>query len=99
MIDAMPSAPALPLGLTVCSAHDERHRLGLPMKAYLMSLPAMVPSVCQPQYWLENPELAVTSALVSTKYTAFVFFGSRPELIAFATIDWMLASESEVPKL
>src|SRR3954462_6350896 len=54
---AMPSAPALPLGLVVCSSHDEGQRSGLPTKEYLMSEPLMVPWVCQPQYWVQKPEL------------------------------------------
>src|SRR3569832_76132 len=50
MIDAMPSAPALPLGLVVCAAQAEGQRSGLPMKAYLVSTPLTVACVCQPQY-------------------------------------------------
>src|SRR6476619_6754262 len=45
MIDAMPSAPALPFGLVVCCAHDDGQRSGLPTNEYLMSRPAMVPCV------------------------------------------------------
>ena len=29
------------------------------MNAYLMSLPAIVPCVCHPQYWVQNPLDAV----------------------------------------
>src|SRR3954469_10373644 len=66
MIDAMPSAPALPFGEVVCSSHDDGHRSGLPTNAYLMSRPAIVAWVCQPQYWVQNPDDAVTSADVRT---------------------------------
>src|SRR5437588_11151288 len=54
-IDAMPSAPALPLGLVVCAAHDAGQRSGLPTNEYLMSAPALVPCVCQPQYCVQKP--------------------------------------------
>jgi hypothetical protein len=37
------------------------------MKAYLMSAVPTVPWVCQPQYWVQKPLEAVTSAEVSTK--------------------------------
>src|SRR5215831_10083783 len=67
MIEAMPSAPALPFGPVVCAAQAEGQRSGLPMNAYLMSLPAIVPCVCHPQYWVQKPLDAVTSADVSTK--------------------------------
>src|SRR5436305_14520496 len=50
MMLAMASAPALLLGLVVCSARAEGQRAALPTKEYLMSLPLMVPLVCQPQY-------------------------------------------------
>src|SRR5207342_504421 len=49
MIDAIPSAPALPFGPTVCAAHDDGQRSGLPTNEYLMSPPLIVPCVCQPQ--------------------------------------------------
>src|SRR5207248_2928116 len=71
-MDAIPSAPALPFGPAVCCSHELGQRSGLPMKAYLMSEPAIVACVCRPQYWVQNPELAVTSADVSTKYTPLV---------------------------
>src|SRR5437762_12552703 len=67
MMLAMPSAPALPLGDEVCASHALGQRSGLPTKEYLMSDPRIEPWVCQPQYWVQNPELAVTSAEVSTK--------------------------------
>ena len=47
-----------------------------------MSAPPIVPWVCQPQYWVRNPLVSVTSLLVSTKYTPLVSFGSRPLVIA-----------------
>src|SRR5690349_24706690 len=39
MMDAMPSAPALLFGLTVCHAQADGQRSGLPTNEYLMSLP------------------------------------------------------------
>src|SRR4249920_106940 len=56
MIDAIPSAPALPFGPTVCAAHDDGQRSGLPTNEYLMSPPLIVPCVCQPQYWVQKPD-------------------------------------------
>src|SRR5689334_17924375 len=67
MIEAMPSAPALPFGPMVCSSQDDGQRSGFPMNAYLISEPEMVPCVCQPQYWVQKPLDAVTSDEVSTK--------------------------------
>src|SRR5207302_1201331 len=67
IIDAIPSAPAFPFGPVGCCSHDDGHRSGLPMNAYLISLPPMVPRVCHPQYCVQNPDDAVTSAEVSTK--------------------------------
>src|SRR5512144_801572 len=75
MMDAMPSAPALPLG-AVCIEQDDGQRSGLPTKLYLMSAPLMVPWSCQPQKLpqkVEVPEVSDTSDDVSTKYTALVF--------------------------
>src|SRR6266513_4625711 len=95
MMLAMPSAPALLLGLVVCASHALGQRSGLPTNEYLMSEPAIVPCVCQPQYCVQNPELAVTSADVSTKYTAFVSFGSLPLVIASDTTAWLAASLNE----
>src|SRR5512143_316411 len=69
---AMPSAPVSPLGLTaVCASHAPGQRSGLPTNEYLMSAPAIVPWVCQPQYAVQNPDDSSTSADVSTKYTPF----------------------------
>src|ERR1035437_5737449 len=96
-IDAMPSPPASPLGLVVCADQAERQRAGLPMNAYLMSLPLIVPCVCQPQYWVQKPEVSFTSAEVNTMYTADVLLGTLPELIALATMVWIEASLNEVP--
>src|SRR4029077_17728779 len=70
MMLAMPSAPALPLGLIVCAAHDDGQRSGLPTNEYLMWVPEIVPCVCQPQYCVQKPDVALTSFEVSTKYTA-----------------------------
>src|ERR1700738_4710578 len=67
MIEAMPSAPALPFGPVVWASHADGQRSGLPTKEYLISYPLIVPRVCQPQYWVQNPLLAVTSAEVRTK--------------------------------
>src|SRR5689334_15237786 len=64
-IDAMPSAPAFPLGLVVCSAHEDRQRAGFPTNAYLISEPLIVALVCHPQYWLQKPEVSLTSCDVS----------------------------------
>src|SRR6266478_4680983 len=67
MIDAMPSAPGLPFGLDAdCCSHADGQRSGLPTNEYLMSRPLIVAAVCQPQYWVQKPEVAVTSADVST---------------------------------
>src|SRR5438270_12945839 len=66
-IEAMPSAPALPLGLVVWSSQALGQRAGLPTKAYLMSEPEIVPCVCQPQYWVQKPLLSLTSEELSTK--------------------------------
>src|SRR5438105_14721600 len=67
MIEAMASAPALPLGPVVCAAHAAGQRSALPTKEYFTSLPLMVPCVCQPQYCVQNPVVSFTSAEVSTK--------------------------------
>src|SRR6185295_6820266 len=67
IIEAMPSAPALPFGEVVCASHADGQRSGLPINEYLMSKPLSVPCVCQPQYCVQKPLLAVTSADVSTK--------------------------------
>src|SRR5215467_14009537 len=67
MIDAAPSAPTSPLGAPVPFVHALGQRAGLPTKAYLMSLPKIVPWVCQPQYCVQKPELSLTSAEVRTK--------------------------------
>src|SRR5690242_20388816 len=67
MMLAMPSAPALPLGLVVCGAQADGQRSGLPTNEYLMSEPLIVPCVCQPQYCVQKPEVSLTSAEVSTK--------------------------------
>src|SRR5258708_1483866 len=67
MIDAIPSAPALPFGAAVPLVHAAGQRSGFPTNEYLMSEPAMVPCVCQPQYCVQKPEVSFTSAEVSTK--------------------------------
>src|SRR5690349_13409076 len=67
MMDAAPSAPTLPLGAFVPFVQADGHRAGFPMKAYLMSRPLMVPWVCQPQYWVQKPEVSFTSDDVRTK--------------------------------
>src|SRR5579862_4242130 len=64
---AMPSAPALPFGPTVCAAHALGQRSGLPTNANLTSVPVIVPCVCQPQYCVQKPEFSLTSADVKTK--------------------------------
>src|SRR5439155_14073454 len=85
MMLAMPSAPALPFGLVVCAAQELGQRSGLPTNEYLMSLPAIVPCVCQPQYCVQKPDEAVTSAEVSTKYTPLVSVVSAPPMMALDT--------------
>src|SRR5512146_677098 len=97
MIDAIPSAPALPFGLVVCSSHADGQRSGLPTNEYLMSVPPIVACVCHPQYCVQNPELSLTSALVSTKYTPFASFGSFPLVMALETTAWTAESLSVVP--
>src|SRR5690349_13130391 len=97
MMETMPSAPALPLGEVVCCSQALGQRSGFPTKAYLMSLPAMVPCVCQPQYCVQNPELAVTSAEVRTKYNPLLSSGSRPLVMALLTTAWTWASLKDVP--
>src|SRR5947207_1812610 len=67
MMLAMPSAPALPLGLFVCAEHALGQRSGLPMNEYLLSDPPIVPCVCHPQYCVQKPDDSFTSAEVSTK--------------------------------
>src|SRR5207253_2880790 len=67
MIEAMPSAPALPLGLVVCASQPDGQRSGLPTNEYFTSTPLMEPRVCQPQYWVQKPLVSFTSAEVSTK--------------------------------
>src|SRR5437762_13120447 len=86
IIDAIPSAPAFPFGPVVCAAQADGQRSGFPTKEYLMSTPPIVPCVCHPQYCVQKPEEAVTSAEVSTKYTPKVSLGSRPLAIASETI-------------
>src|SRR5512135_746577 len=78
MIDAMPSAPALPFGLVVCAAQADGQRSGLPTNAYLMSAPETVAWLCQPQYCVQKPLDAVTSDEVSTKYSPLGSSASPP---------------------
>src|SRR5256885_1741554 len=47
--EAIPSAPALPFGLSDCFWHALGHRSPLPTNEYLISLSPMRPLVCQPQ--------------------------------------------------
>ena len=61
------SRRTLPFGGAVPLVHADGHRAGFPMKAYLMSRPLMVAWVCQPQYWVQKPEVSYTSAEVRTK--------------------------------
>src|SRR4051812_46856321 len=97
MMEAIPSAPALPFGPVVCAAQELGHLSGLPTKEYLTSRPLIFPLVCQPQYWVQNPDEAVTSADVRTKYTALGSNGSLPEVIAELTTVWIWASLSDFP--
>src|SRR5205085_5841485 len=68
MMLAIPSAPALPFGLVVCAAHALGQRSGLPTKEYLISAPAIVACVCQPQDCVQKPDVSFTSAEVTTNY-------------------------------
>ena len=61
-----------------------------------MLLLLIVAYVCQPQYWVQNPDDAVTFDEVNTKYTPLVSFGNRPEVIALETIVLMLLSDKRV---
>src|SRR5258706_8149173 len=92
MIEAMPSAPTLPFGDGVPLVQALGQRAGLPMKAYLMSRPPMVACVCQPQYWVQKPEVSLTSCEVSTMYTVLVSVG-----LMRATMACTPASPNEVP--
>src|SRR5689334_10621249 len=67
MIDAMPSAPALPFGDVVCASHALGQRSGLPTNEYLIFVVPSVPYQCQPQYCVQNPLDSLTSLLVNTK--------------------------------
>src|SRR5438270_9372824 len=98
MIEAMPSAPLLPLGLTTCSSHAPGHRSGFPTKAILISEPEILTCLCQPQYCVQKPEVSFTSDEVSTKYRPFVSLGSARLLMAWATIAVTAASPSCVPR-
>src|SRR2546426_8713005 len=97
MIDAIPSAPLSPLGLTVCISQADGHRSGFPTKAYLMSELKIVACVCQPQYWLQKPEVSRTSEDVSTKYTPLVLLGSLPLLMALETTAFTPESRNRFP--
>src|SRR5512135_3305888 len=51
MIEAMPSAPVLPLGEdVVCASQADGQRSGLPTNEYFTSTPLIDAWVCQPQY-------------------------------------------------
>src|SRR5689334_17305318 len=68
MMLAIPSAPALPLGPVVCAAQALGQRSGSPTNEYLMSpSPVIFACVCQPQYCVQKPDVAFTSAEVRTK--------------------------------
>src|SRR5438132_10163330 len=67
MMLAIPSAPALPLGPVNCASQALGQRAGLPTNEYLMSDPLIEPWVCQPQYCVQQPDVSLTSAEVSTK--------------------------------
>src|SRR5204863_1099005 len=83
--------------LEVCTAHEDRLALASPTKEYLMSLPRIVPRVCQPQYCVRKPLVSFTSLLVSTKYTPRASFGKPPEPMALETTACTPASESDAP--
>lgn len=61
MIEAIPSAPPSPFGVTVCISQADGQRLGFPTNANLMSVPPIVLLLCQPQYLVQNPELSATA--------------------------------------
>src|SRR6185503_14917826 len=68
MIEAMPSAPALPFGaLPTIPSQELGQRSGLPTNEYLMSTPPFEPWVCQPQYAEQKPELSEPSEELKTK--------------------------------
>src|SRR2546428_810463 len=91
MMLAIASAPTLLLGDTDVWTEQAPFEPGLPTNEYLTSAPLIAPLVCQPQYEVRNP-LLVTSGDVSTKYKPFVSLGSRPLVIALATIELMAPS-------
>src|SRR5260370_12002030 len=98
MIDAMPSAPLSPLGLTACSSHAFGQRSGFPTNAILISDPEIVACVCQPQYRVQKPDVSLTSEEVRTKKTPFASLGSTRLLIAWATTAVTPASLGVVPR-
>src|SRR6185369_8716097 len=57
----MPSTPGLLFGLVLCAAQEVMQRAALPTKEYLMSFEKSVVCVCQPQYWVQKPEVSLTS--------------------------------------
>src|SRR4030081_1391131 len=98
MIDAMPSAPLSPFGLTDCSSHAPGQRSGFPTNAILISDPEILARLCQPQYCVQNPEVSLTSDEVRTKYRPFASLGSTRLVIAWATIALTAESLSFVPR-
>src|SRR5690349_25180144 len=60
---AMPSAPPTPLagllGPVRWASHPLGQRSGLPTNAYLISTPPKVACVCQPQYWVQKPDVSL----------------------------------------
>src|SRR5437016_12631319 len=89
MVLAMPSAPptlvAGLLGPVRWISQPEGQRSTLPTNAYLMSTPPRVACVCQPQYWVQNPEVSLMPEEVSTKYTPLASRGRAPLLMALLT--------------
>src|SRR5262245_14737790 len=66
-MDAVPSAPTSPLGAGLPVVQEFGQRAALPTNAYLMSRPPIVAWSCQPQYWVQKPEVSLTSDAVITK--------------------------------
>src|SRR3954467_2225426 len=60
---AMASAPGLPFGLSAgCHEQADGQRSALPTKMYRNGEPSTLPVLCWPQYAVQKPEVAVTSA-------------------------------------
>jgi hypothetical protein len=99
MIEAIPSAPLSPFGLTICISQADGQRSGLPTNANLMSAPPMSLLLCHPQYLVQKPEVSATSDAVSTKYKPLASFGRARLLMELLTMFRTSLSESCLPRL